>query len=53
MVFLVDNALSLDDLGSLTQVEAIEVVEIAGDHGVQVGDTREYIDEEGNLSPRL
>jgi len=50
LVFLVDNALSLDDLGSLTQVvEVIEVVEIAEDQDVQVGDTREYIDEEGNF----
>ena len=50
LVFLVDNASSLDDLGSLTQVvEVIEVVEIAEDQDVQVGDTREYIDKEGNL----
>lgn len=50
LVFLVDNALSLDDLGTLTQVvEVIEVVEIADDQDVQVGDTREYIDEEGNF----
>ena len=50
LIFLVDNALSLDDLGSLTQVtEVTEVVEIADDQDVQVGDTREYIDEEGNF----
>ena len=50
LVFLVENALSLDELGSVTQVlEVIEVTEIADDQDVQVGDTREYIDEEGNF----
>ena len=57
LVFLAEDAISLDELGGLTQgigdqeviVEVIEITEITEDENVQVGDTREYIDEEGNI----
>ena len=57
LVFLSEEAISLDELGGLTQgldeqeeiVEVIEITEITEDENVQVGDTREYVDEEGNI----
>ena len=57
LVFLAEEAISLDELGGLTQgleeqeetVEVIEITEITEDENVQVGDTREYVDEEGNI----
>ena len=57
LVFLAEDAISLDELGGLTQgleeqeeiVEVIEITEITEDENVQVGDIREYVDEEGNF----
>ena len=57
LVFLAEDAISLDELGGLTQgleeqeeiVEVIEITEITEDDNVQVGDIREYVDEEGNF----
>ena len=57
LVFLAEDGISLDELGGLTQgleeqeeiVEVIEITEITEDENVQVGDIREYVDEEGNF----
>ena len=57
VVFLAEDAISLDELGGLTQgleeqeelVEVIEITEITEDENVQVGDIREYVDEKRNF----
>ena len=57
LVFLAEDAISLDELGGLTQgleeqeeiVEVIEITEITEDENVQVGDIREYVDERNNV----